>query len=66
MKEKLSKMMDPFDRHIPYNALPPLPPEMDLYKDKGVIGRLMRAGSAIENIFTTEFARRTFCQSSPI
>ena len=50
MKEILSKMMDPFDRHIPYNALPPLPPEMDPYKDKEVIDKLMAASRRLAEL----------------
>ncbi len=50
MKEILSKMMEPFDRHSPYNALPPLPPETDLYKDKAVIDKLMTASRRLAEL----------------
>ena len=43
-------MMEPFDRHIPYNALPPLPPETDLYKDKEVIDKLMTASRRLAEL----------------
>ena len=33
--------MVPYDRHIPYNTLPPLPPASELYKDEEVLDKLM-------------------------
>ena len=33
--------MIPYDRHIPYNTLPPLPPASELYKDEEVLDKLM-------------------------
>ena len=33
--------MEPYDRHIPYNTLPPLPPATELYKDDTVLHKLM-------------------------
>ena len=33
--------MEPYDRHIPYNTLPPLPPATELYKDDTVLDKLM-------------------------
>ena len=35
--------MEPYDRHIPYNQLPPLPPESQLYLDKDIIDKLLFA-----------------------
>ena len=33
--------MVPYDRHIPYNTLPPLPPASELYRDDEVLDKLM-------------------------
>ena len=43
-------MMEPFDRHISYNALPPLPPETELYRDKAVIDKLMTASRRLAEL----------------
>ena len=42
MEEKLSKM-DAYDRHKPYNDLPPLPPATECYRDGEVVAKLMQA-----------------------
>ena len=78
--------MEAYDRNVPYNQLPPLPPATELYRDEEVLDRLMtasrrlaelkglastlphqsvfvniialreaKAGSAIENIFMTDY-----------
>ena len=42
--------MEPYDRHIPYNQLPPLPPETGLYLDEQVIGNLMAASRRLAEL----------------
>lgn len=42
--------MAPFDRHIPYNALPDLPPEESLYQDETVIKKLTEASRKLAEL----------------
>lgn len=42
--------MEPFDRHIPYNQLPPLPPETKLYLDEKVMDKLMVASRRLAEL----------------
>lgn len=42
--------MIPFDRNIPYNSLPSLPPEEDLYKDPEVIRKLTDASRKLAEL----------------
>jgi Fic family protein len=49
LKEKLSEMKA-FDRNIPYNQLPPLPPAIELYRDEEVINKLMLASRRLAEL----------------
>ena len=42
--------MDAFDRNIPYNNLPSLPPAAELYHDEEVIGKLMLASRRLAEL----------------
>ena len=42
--------MEPYDRHKPYNQLPPLPPETALYLDKDVMDKMMEAGRLLAEL----------------
>lgn len=42
--------MKPFDRHIPYNSLPGLPPEESLYKDETIIRKLTEASRKLAEL----------------
>ena len=42
--------MQPFDRHIPYNSLPGLPPAESLYKDGAVILKLAEASRKLAEL----------------
>ena len=42
--------MEPYDRHIPYNALPPLPPATELYHDEEVVDKLMLASRRLAEL----------------
>ena len=42
--------MEPYDRHIPYNQLPPLPPETKLYLDENVMDKLMVASRLLAEL----------------
>ena len=42
--------MEPYDRHIPYNQLPPLPPETKLYLDEKVMDKLMVASRRLAEL----------------
>ena len=42
--------MEAFDRNIPYNNLPPLPPATDLYYDEEVVGKLMLASRRLAEL----------------
>ena len=42
--------MEPYDRHIPYNQLPPLPPETKLYLDEKVMDKLMEASRRLAEL----------------
>ena len=42
--------MEPYDRHIPYNNLPPLPPESALYMDEEVGAKLVLASRRLAEL----------------
>lgn len=42
--------MEPFDRHKPYNQLPPLPPDTELYLDRQVVDGLMKASRLLAEL----------------
>ena len=42
--------MEPYDRHIPYNQLPPLPPGTQLYLDEMVMDKLMVASRRLAEL----------------
>ena len=42
--------MEPYDRHIPYNQLPPLPPETELYNDQILMDQLMKASRLLAEL----------------
>lgn len=42
--------MDAYDRNIPYNQLPPLPPATDLYLDKDVVDKLTLASRRLAEL----------------
>ena len=42
--------MEPYDRHVPYNQLPPLPPVTDLYFNEEVITKLMEASRRLAEL----------------
>lgn len=42
--------MEPYDRHIPFNQLPPLPPETKLYLDEQVMDKLMAASRRLAEL----------------
>lgn len=42
--------MEPYDRHIPYNQMPPLPPETSLYLDEKVMDKLMLASRRLAEL----------------
>ena len=42
--------MEPYDRHIPYNQLPPLPPETKLFLDEKVMDKLMVASRRLAEL----------------
>ena len=42
--------MEPYDRHKPYNQLPPLPPETALYLDTDVMDKMMEAGRLLAEL----------------
>ena len=44
------KMMEAYDRNIPYNHLPPLPPATELYRDEDVINKLMSASRCLAEL----------------
>ena len=47
--KKLS-IMEAFDRNIPYNQLPPLPPATELYRDEEVLNKLMLASRRLAEL----------------
>ena len=49
MNEKLSKM-EPYDRNIPFNQLPPLPPEAEAYLDEEVRTKLIQASRRLAEL----------------
>ena len=49
MKEKLS-IMEAYDRNIPYNQLPALPPATELYRDEEVLNKLMLASRRLAEL----------------
>lgn len=42
--------MKAFDRNIPYNQLPPLPPAIELYRDEEIINKLMLASRRLAEL----------------
>lgn len=42
--------MDVYDRNIPYNNLPPLPPATELYRDEDVLNKLMLASRRLAEL----------------
>ena len=42
--------MAPFDRHIPYNSLPDLPPEENRYMDEAVVKKLTEASRKLAEL----------------
>ena len=42
--------MEAYDRNIPYNNLPPLPPEAELYRDEDVLNKLMIASRRLAQL----------------
>ena len=42
--------MEPYDRHVPYNQLPPLPPVTDHYLNEEVITKLMEASRRLAEL----------------
>ncbi len=42
--------MEAFDRNIPYNNLPPLPPATELYQDEDVLNKLMTASRRLAEL----------------
>ena len=42
--------MEPYDRNTPYNALPPLPPEKELYMDDDVLKKLVAASRRLSEL----------------
>ena len=42
--------MEPYDRHIPYNCLPPLPPEPALYMDEEIGAKLVLASRRLAEL----------------
>ena len=42
--------MDAYDRHIPYNNLPPLPPDQSIYMEKDVEGTLLQASRRLAEL----------------
>lgn len=43
-------MMEAYDRNIPYNQLPPLPPATTLYQDEEVVNKLMLASRRLAEL----------------
>ena len=41
--ERKTVKMEAYDRNVPYNQLPPLPPATELYRDEEVLNKLMTA-----------------------
>lgn len=50
LEQKSVKSMDAYDRNIPYNQLPPLPPATDLYLDKDVVDKLTLASRRLAEL----------------
>jgi len=46
----LVKIMDAYDRNIPYNQLPPLPPATALYQDKELVDKLTLASRRLAEL----------------
>lgn len=42
--------MEAYDRNVPYNQLPPLPPATELYRDDEVVNRLMTASRRLAEL----------------
>ena len=42
--------MEAYDRNIPYNQLPPLPPATTLYQDEEVVNKLMLASRRLAEL----------------
>ena len=43
-------MMEAYDRNLPYNQLPPLPPATALYQDEDVVNKLMQASRRLAEL----------------
>jgi Fic family protein len=48
--EKKTVKMEAYDRHTPYNQLPPLPPETSLYLDEEVGAKLVQASRRLAEL----------------
>ncbi len=48
--KKICQKMEPYDRNTPYNALPPLPPEKELYMDDDVLNKLVAASRRLSEL----------------
>ena len=48
--KKCVKIMEAYDRNIPYNQLPPLPPATVLYQDEDVVNKLMQASRRLAEL----------------
>ena len=48
--EREAVKMEAFDRNIPYNQLPPLPPATELYRDEEVLKKLMLASRRLAEL----------------
>ena len=42
--------MEAYDRNLPYNQLPPLPPATELYRDEEVLNKLMLASRCLAEL----------------
>ena len=50
LERKTVKKMEAYDRNIPYNQLPPLPPATELYRDEEVLNKLMTASRRLAEL----------------
>ena len=50
LKRESVKIMEAYDRNIPYNQLPPLPPATVLYQDEDVVNKLTQASRRLAEL----------------
>ncbi|MBQ9462402.1 MAG: Fic family protein [Bacteroidales bacterium] len=50
LERKTVKKMETYDRNVPYNQLPPLPPATELYRDEEVLNKLMTASRRLAEL----------------